>query len=63
MSRSEAITTAVHIKDLVERLDGETLREVADLELKIQGWQWCDMEELADHQTRRQVVWRTVRLA
>lgn len=41
-------TATVHLKDLVERLDGETLREVADLELKIQGWQWCDMEELSD---------------
>ena len=41
-------TATVHLKDLVEWLDGETLREVADLELKIQGWQWCDMEELAD---------------
>lgn len=45
---SKGKTMAVRIKDLVERLDGETLREVADLELKIQGWQWCDMEELAE---------------
>ena len=29
--------TAVYVKDLVGRLDGETLRDVADLELKIEG--------------------------
>jgi len=29
-------------------LEGEVLREIADAELRIQGWQWCDMEELAD---------------
>lgn len=36
----------VYLKDLVKRLDGATLRDVAGLELKIQGWEWCDMEEL-----------------
>ena len=34
---------AVYLKDLVKRLDGATLRDVAGLELKIQGWEWCDM--------------------
>ncbi len=48
MAERNAKKTEVNIKDLVERLDGETLRDVAGLELKIQGWQWCDMEELAD---------------
>ena len=38
----------VYLKDLVKRLDGVTLRDVAGLELKIQGWEWCDMEELVD---------------
>ena len=38
----------VYLKDLVKRLDGSTLRDVAGLELKIQGWEWCDMEELVD---------------
>ena len=41
-------TKVVYIRDLVRRLDGETLREIADAGLKIQGWQRCDMEELAD---------------
>ena len=38
----------VYLKDLVKRLDGATLRDVAGLGLKIQGWEWCDMEELVD---------------
>lgn len=40
--------TGVWLKDLVQKLDGETLRDVADVELKLQGWQGCDKEELAD---------------
>ena len=38
----------VYRTDPVKRLDGVTLRDVAGLELKIQGWEWCDMEELVD---------------
>lgn len=33
----------VYLKDLVKRLDGATLRDVAGLGLKIQGWEWCNM--------------------
>jgi len=38
----------VRIKDLVGKLEGEQLRAVADVDLRIQGWEWCDMEELAE---------------
>jgi len=38
----------VRIKDLVGKLEGEQLRAVADADLRIQGWEWCDMEELAE---------------
>lgn len=48
MSESEDKTTAVHIKDLVGLLDGDMLRDVADIDLKIQGWQRCDKGKLAD---------------
>ena len=33
----------VYLKDLVKRLDGVTLRDVAGLELRIQGREWCGM--------------------
>ena len=48
MNTMKEKNAGVRLKDLVRKLDGETLRDVAGLELKIEGWQWCDMEELAD---------------
>jgi len=44
---AKEIAKVVRIKDLVEKLEGERLRAIADVDLKIQGWEWCDMEELA----------------